>query len=118
MTVELRKISKTPLDFEINSNDVNFKGYLQYHGGKLILLDAKLSGSLDVQCSVCGEDISLALDDDLKFFISDGIFQDDDNIELDVVEVLNSKADLDEILNSEIELIKSDYFRCDNCQDS
>ncbi len=53
-----------------------------------------------------------------RIFISDGIYEDTDNIEIDVIESLDSVADLDEILESEIELIKSDYHNCDNCKDS
>ena len=118
MKVALRKISNIPLDFDIKSNEITFKGYLEYHVGKLILLKAELNGLLDVQCNQCGEDFKLPLDEEIKFFISDGIYEDNENIELDVIESLDSMADLDEILNSEIELIKSDYHSCENCQDS
>jgi hypothetical protein len=118
MKIELRKISNTPLDFEITSNNIDFKGYLQYHSGKLILLHAKLSGFLDIDCNLCGKDINLPVNEDIEFFISDGIFQDEDDIELDVVESLDSKLDLEDVLNSEIELIKSGYFTCEECQNS
>ncbi|MFA6195778.1 MAG: hypothetical protein WC656_03940 [Sulfurimonas sp.] len=118
MKVALRKISNIPLDFDIKSNEITFKGYLEYHAGKLILLKAELNGLLDVQCNQCGEDFKLPLDEEIEIFISDGIYEDNENIELDVIESLDSMADLDEILNSEIELIKSDYHSCENCQDS
>ena len=116
MKVALRKISNIPLDFDIKSNEITFKGYLEYHAGKLILLKAELNGLLDVQCNQCGEDFKLPLDEEIEIFISDGIYEDNENIELDVIESLDSMADLDEILNSEIELIKSDYHSCENCQ--
>lgn len=118
MKVVLRKISSTPLDFDIKSDEITFKGYLEYHSGKLILLNAKLNGLLEIQCNQCGEDFKLPVDEEIEFFISDGIYEDDTNIELDVVESFDSTADLDELLNSELELIKSDYHRCENCQDS
>ena len=116
MKVTLRKIGKTPLDFEVKSNEMTFKGFLQYHSGKLILLDANLKGSIETQCNVCGEEFILPVDEKVKFFISDGICEDDSNIDLDVVESFDSLADIDELLNSEIELIKSDYFSCENCK--
>lgn len=115
MTVTLRKITKTPLDFEVKSNEITFKGYLEYHAGKLILLKADLNGSVDAQCSTCGEDFGLKVDEKIEFFISDGLY-DGDDIDIDVVESFNSIADLDELLISEIELIKSDYFSCENCK--
>ncbi|MFA6192408.1 MAG: hypothetical protein WC665_08655 [Sulfurimonas sp.] len=118
MKVALRKITSTPLDFDIKSNEITFKGYLEYHVGKLILLKARLNGLLDIQCNQCGEDFKLPVDEEVEIFISDGIYEDSEDIELDVVESLDSMADLDEILNSELELIKSDYHCCDNCEDS
>ncbi|MEO1938885.1 MAG: hypothetical protein ABGW85_09675 [Sulfurimonas sp.] len=56
------------------------------------------------------------MDEEVEFFISDGIYEDDSSIELDVVESFDGIADVEELLNSEIELIKSDYQSCDNCK--
>jgi len=116
MTVILRRVTKTPLDFIVKSNEITFKGYLQYHANRLILLKADLKGSLETQCSSCGEDFNLLLDEKIEFFISDGIYNDEDNIDIDVVEALNSSADMDALLLSEIELIRSDYHSCDDCK--
>ena len=112
----LRKVTKTPLDFKVESNEIIFKGYLEYHRGKLILLKAKLNGSLLKNCDICGEEFKLKVDENIEFFISDGLYQDDGSIELDVVESFNGNADIEELLNSEIELIKSDYHSCDDCK--
>ncbi|MBN2782232.1 MAG: hypothetical protein JXQ66_03215 [Campylobacterales bacterium] len=116
MIISLRKIGKTPSDFEIQDDKITFKGFLQYDSGNLILLKAKLCGIVNTECSRCGEEIDLEVDEDLKFFISDGLYKDDDNIEFDVVESFNSMVDLNDLLKSEIELIKSDYHICDNCK--
>ena len=116
MKITLRKVGHTPLDFEVKSNEITFKGYLEYHGGKLILLKAKLNGFSIAQCSQCGEDFRLSVDEEIEFFISDGIYKDENNDEIDVVESFNGIADIDELLNSEIELIKSDYHSCENCK--
>ncbi len=116
MKVTLRKIGKTPLDFEVRSDEITFKGYLQYHAGKLILLKAELKGFVYTQCSQCGEDFKLLVDENVEFYISDGVYEDDNNLEIDVVESFDSQADLDELLISEIELIKSDYHSCENCK--
>jgi len=116
MKIQLRKVTKTPLDFEVKSNEITFKGYLEYHGGKLILLKANLSGLLEKFCDICAEEFKMPLDENVEFFISDGIYEDDSNIELDVVESFNGIADIEELLVSEIELIKSDYHSCENCK--
>ena len=115
MKVTLRKVTKTPLDFDVKSDEITFKGYLEYHSGKLILLKADLTGLTDTECSRCGEDFKLSLNEKVEFFISDGLY-DGDNIDIDVVESFNSLADIEELLNSEIELIKSDYYSCKNCK--
>jgi len=117
MKVMLRKVTKTPLDFEVKSGEMTFKGYLEYDGGKLILLHANLNGSLEKSCDVCANDFKLEVDEDIEFFISDGLYKDDGTIELDVVESFNGFVDIDELLNSEIELIRSDYHSCGYCKD-
>jgi hypothetical protein len=117
MKVMLRKVTKTPLDFEVKSDEVTFKGYLEYHGGKLILLKAKLEGTLDKSCDFCAQDFRLSLNEDIEFFICDGLYEDDESIELDVVESFDGFANIDELLHSEIELVRSDYHRCDSCKD-
>ena len=116
MQITLRKITKTPLDFEIKSGEIIFKGYLEYHSGKLILLKANLNGLLEKACDTCAEEFKLPLNEEVNFFISDGIYEGDNNIDLDVVESLNDIVDIEELLASEIELIKSDYHSCENCK--
>jgi hypothetical protein len=118
LKITLRKVTKTPLDFVVKSGEITFKGYLEYHSGKLILLKANLSGFLIKPCDICAEEFKLAVDEEVEFFISDGIYEDDSSIELDVVESFDGIADVEELLNSEIELIKSDYHSCDNCKSS
>jgi len=116
LKVILRRVTKTPLDFEVKSDEITFKGYLEYHSGKLILLKATMTGLLPKSCDICAEDFILQVNEEVEFFISDGIFDNNDTVELDVIESFDGSADLDEILNSEIELIKSDYHSCPNCK--
>ena len=116
MKVTLRKVRQTPLDFLVKSDEITFKGYLQYHSGKLILLKADLTGFLTKPCDICAEEFHLSVDEKVEFFVSDGIFEDESSIEVDVVESLDGNVEIEELLNSEVELIKSDYHQCDNCK--
>ena len=118
MKITLRKVTKTPLDFQVKSDEITFKGYLEYHGGKLILLKATLTGLLEITCDSCAEEFKMPVDEEVEFFISDGIYEDENSVELDVVESFDGIADIDGLLNSEIELIKSDYHSCDECKHS
>jgi len=116
MKIKLIKIGKTPVDFEVKSDEITFKGYLEYDSDKLILLKANLGGFTLCECSRCGEEFKLKIDEKVRFFICDGVFYSDANMDLDVVESFDSMVDLDELLSSEIELIKSDYNSCENCK--
>ena len=116
MKVMLRKVTSTPLDFVVKSNDVTFKGYLEYYKGKLILLKANVSGPLLTQCDICANEIAMKVDENIEYFISDGLYEDDGGVNLDVVESFDGSVDIEELLNSEIELIKSDYHSCENCK--
>jgi hypothetical protein len=116
LKISLIKVGKTPLDFEVTSDEITFKGFLQYDANKLILLKARLNGVIDVDCDVCADEFKLEVDEDIEFFISDGIYTKNEETLLDVVESLSSTLDLKELMNSEIELIKSDYKSCENCK--
>ena len=118
MQVILRKVGQTPLDFEVKSDEITFKGYLQYDANKLILLKAKLSGKITTDCNVCGEEFKLDVDETIEFFISDGIYEKHEDSLLDVVESFDSTVNMEELMQSEIELIKSDYNSCANCKNS
>jgi uncharacterized metal-binding protein YceD (DUF177 family) len=116
MKITLRKVEKSPYNFEKSLHTISIKGYLQYDSDKLILLDARLKGNLEVNCSVCGEEFDLEVDEGLRFFISDGVYIDEENKMIDVVEAPNGELDIDELLHSEIELLKSDYHCCEFCE--
>ncbi len=116
MKITLRKVGRSPLHFEKDRDQIKLKGFLQYDKEKLVVLDAKLSGIVVTDCAVCGEEFELEVDEDLKFYISDGVFIDEKNSMIDVVEAKNGELDIDELLESEIELIKSDYHCCEFCE--
>ena len=116
MKVVLRKVTSTPLDFSLKSEDILFKGYLEYHKGKLILLSADMKGSLRTQCDFCGDEFCMDLSEKIEFLISDGLYEDDGSLDLDVIESFDGQVDMEELLHSEIELIKSDYHSCEACK--
>ena len=116
MKIALRKVGRSPLDFEKKRDQITLKGFLQYDKDKLVLLEAKLKGTLETECAICGEEFDLEVDEDLKFYISDGVFIDEENSMIDVVEAKEGELDVDELLDSEIELIKSDYHCCEFCE--
>jgi hypothetical protein len=55
------------------------------------------------------------LDEKLELTLSDGIYDEDDNL-LDVIEFFEGYIDIDEIIESEVASIKSDFHYCKDCK--
>lgn len=81
----------------------------------LAQLNGTITGSISIPCDLCAEEVENSLNEEITFYLSDGLYEGNDE-ELDVVEIDKSMIDLEELLKSEIELIKSDYFCCENCE--
>ena len=115
MNIPFRRITQTPQEFEASSEGVTLKGTLALKRHDLVLMKAHLSGSLRLPCDICAEPFDTVLDEELELLLSDGVFEGSDG-DYDVVEMEGSVIDTDELLHSEIELIRSDYHSCDNCK--
>lgn len=115
MKIAFKKLGSQPLHFEANSDNAFFSGDLILKKGNLAQLNGTITGSIVIPCDLCAEEVEKSLNEEITFYLSDGIFEDNDD-ELDIVEIAHSMIDLEELLKSEIELIKSDYFCCKNCE--
>jgi uncharacterized metal-binding protein YceD (DUF177 family) len=115
MKIAFKKLGSQPLHFEANSDNALFSGDLILKKSNLAQLNGTITGSISIPCDLCAEEVERSLNEEITFYLSDGIF-DNNSDELDVVEINNSMIDLEELLQSEIELIKSDYFCCKNCE--
>ena len=114
MTVSFKKVTKTPLEFSLENKNILFKGSLKYIKGNFVLLSATLTGSMDLDCYLCAESFSMPVDEEFEFYIHNGVYNGMDE-EYDVVESFDGNINLEELLDSEIELIKSGYNSCENC---
>jgi len=115
MKIAFKKLGSQPLHFEVNRDNAFFSGDIILKKSNLAQLNGTITGSILIPCDICAEEVELSLNEEIAFYLSDGIFEGNDE-ELDVVEVDHSMIDMDELLNAEIELIKSDYFCCKNCE--
>jgi uncharacterized metal-binding protein YceD (DUF177 family) len=115
MKIECRRIGKTPLEFRLENEGVEFIGTIVFQKGSLFYLNGHIGGSFNAPCDICAEPFDTILDEKIEILISDGVYEGMDEA-LDVVEVFDSVIDMEEILHSEIELIKCDYRRCVNCE--
>jgi uncharacterized metal-binding protein YceD (DUF177 family) len=114
LEIDLKKISKQPKEFKLLKDKIEFYCSLE-KSRELILLKGKILGELEMTCDRCGDTFINKLNDDIILKISDGIYKSEDLDDI-VIETYNSKITLDEILESEIEAINSDYHYCENCE--
>jgi uncharacterized metal-binding protein YceD (DUF177 family) len=115
LEIAFRKIPKEGASFALESDGARFEGKIVLKSPVLAAMSAKISGEIPHQCDRCGDEIALKIDENVDIMISDGIYKGDPQ-ELDVVEMADGLINLDEILQSEIEAYKSDYFYCDKCR--
>ena len=116
MTIEFRKVPKEGFDFSVETDGVTFKGNAVKTSGKLLKCSGNVLGTIEHACDRCGEPINLSLYEEVEVFAYDGMFDGTENELLNIIEFVDEKVDFNEILNSEIEAIKSDYYYCDKCQ--
>ncbi|WP_297936565.1 YceD family protein [uncultured Campylobacter sp.] len=116
MKISFAKITNNQMPFELNSDGLNFNGELKRINQNLVSCKGNIVGEIAHNCDRCGEDINLKLDEDVNLILSDGIYKDKEENLDDVVEFFDGFINLEEVLTSEIEAFKSDYFYCDKCK--
>ena len=116
MKISFAKIANNQMPFELNSDGLIFNGELGKINQNLVSCKGKIVGEIAHNCDRCGEDINLKLDEDVNLILSDGIYKDNEENLDDVVEFFDGFVNLEEVLTSEIEAFKSDYFYCDKCK--
>lgn len=115
MKIPFSKISQNEFKFCINENGVKFEGYLKRIKPTLVECKANLKAQISCLCSRCGAEMSEFMDSELDLILSQGCYENSGKLE-DVIEFFGLEVDLGEIIQSEIESFKSDYFYCKNCK--
>lgn len=116
MKIVFKKVPTSGVDFETSFEKIKFYGILEKKSKNLVQCSGKLEGTLACQCDRCGEDLSLHVDEKVKLFASDGLYDSGEEL-LEVMEFFDETIDLDTILRSEVETLKSDYHYCSTCSD-
>ena len=114
MKIEFRKAPQTPKELEVEYNSVKIEGTFCKISQSLVKVDAVLLGNTDIDCCRCGISEIIEVDEELHLLLSDGVYNKDESEYL-VIEVENNLIDFDEIIESELNSIKSDYHICKNC---
>jgi len=116
MKIEFSKLPRNKNGFEINSDSVKFLGNFCRISGTIAKIDSTIVGNYDVECCKCGNKITKNIDENIVYTLSDVPLSSKDERENEIIiEVQNHIVDFDEILNGELESIKSDYYVCDDC---
>jgi uncharacterized metal-binding protein YceD (DUF177 family) len=113
--IPFKHLNSAPLEFEVSIENTLFIGTLVHKKGKIAQLNGTITGTVSMLCDVCAEEVEKTLNEEVSFYLSDGIISENED-ELDIVEITTPMIDMEELLHSEIELIKSDYFCCSRCE--
>ncbi|HEX5710375.1 MAG TPA: YceD family protein [Sulfuricurvum sp.] len=113
--IPFKHLNSIPLEFDVVVDTAFFKGTLVHKKGRIAQLNGTISGSISIPCDLCAETVERVLDEELSFYLSDGIVSENED-ELDIVEITTPMINMEELLRSELELIKSDYFCCSHCE--
>ena len=115
MKVEFRKVLAKSSPFFIKKGDIECEGTFKRLSSKEVEVELTLKGSLLHPCDGCLKEFDLKVEQTSKLIINDGVYNGDD---LDVVESFDGFIDFDEVCQSEIESIKSDYHYCKSCENN
>ena len=117
MKIVFKKIPQSGVDFETSFETVKFNGTLEKKSRNLVQCSGKLEGTLTCQCDRCGENFSLHVDEKIDLLASDGLYETSEEL-VEVMEFFDETVDLDTILQSEVETLKSDYHYCATCSEN
>ena len=117
MKIEFRKVPLQPKEFLLEVDSVRFLGTFCKISSKLVDIKSNFSGNVKANCCKCGTSFDITLDEEVNFLLSDGIYSSDDERDLDkiIIEVSDGFIDFEEILQSEVESLQSDYHVCSSC---
>ncbi|WP_428024170.1 hypothetical protein [Arcobacter sp.] len=115
MQIEFRKVPFTPKEFSTILDSVKLEGTFCKMSPTLAKVEATLVGSTTVECCRCGDEYTVNVNENLDFLLSNTVYEDESLLEDLVIEIENDIIDFDEIIESEISSIKSDYHICKVC---
>ena len=118
MVIEFRKVAQISKSFEYQLDSVKIEGTFCRISPRLIEMDSKVHGEIEVDCFRCGDNFDTQIDEKIEFLISDGLYNQNDsqkNLDRVIIEVDSHTIDFEEIIKSELESFKLDYHVCDKC---
>lgn len=113
MQILFRKIHETRNPFDLTIEGTRCHGEFWRSGKHAVTLQGRIEGRTVMSCDRCGCDYEKPIDETFRIEVVDRPFKVDES--LDVVECLDGIVDFDDIFESEINAIKSEYHLCPDC---
>jgi uncharacterized metal-binding protein YceD (DUF177 family) len=105
---------KRELQLSDDSGEIKAEFEFTQKEKNLALCKILITGKLNTNCNTCFVEVQKELNEQIEVLIKNGIYKGfDDNY--DVIEVLDGQINLEEMLHSEIEILKDDYDYCEKC---
>lgn len=113
MQILFRKIHETRNPFDLTIEGARCHGEFWRSGKHAVTLHGRIEGRTAMSCDRCGCDYEKPIDETFRIEVVDRPFKVDES--LDVVECPDGIVDFDDIFESEINAIKSEYHLCPDC---
>lgn len=113
MKIEFRKVSNSKKELFFKYNSVTIDGTFYKISPSLVKIEACLKGNTSVNCNRCNKQILLQLNEEFYFLLSDGIYKNESDES--IIEIENGLINFEELVESELNSIKSDYYTCEEC---
>lgn len=99
------------IPFCVEKGQAKLEGILSYHQShsNLLYLKGILSGTIALICDRSGEEYIKILEEPVEFYLSDVMVNLDNEHFEEVIECDKGEIDFDEILHSELEMIRCGY---------
>ncbi len=115
MKIEFKKVIRDNTKLSFKQNSLSIDGKCKKLTPSLVEVKLSMIGEIEIDCVRCANTIDLGIDENVELKVCDGYFESEDK-DLDVIECFDGIIDFDQIVNSEIESIMSDYHYCNNCK--
>ena len=116
MHIQFEKVGSAPKPFSCTREGLSLEGTLRKSGYHRVALLSALEGEISLQCDRCGKQYTKQLKHPLALTLSDEICKDKED--LDIIEFLDGVIDITYIIESEMNLQKSMYHYCPECDES
>jgi len=114
MRILLRKIHEKRNPFSLEKEGWVCRGEFWRSGKHRVMLEGSIEGGIPLQCDRCGEAFTKEIVEPFRLEVVDRPLKVDES--LDVIECPDGIVDFDQICDSEIASIQSEYHLCPRCQ--